>query len=232
MSSASGAAGTSASAGAQGQRPTSQTQQQQNNDPSGSSATSGQNGASGTNPPPDDGGAITNPEAKRYADEAAQYRKQLRDVEAELKKFRDKDLTDSQKLERDYTESQAKNLEYEATIGRLTLELAGLRLAPSLGIADPIAALALVQAEHAHEIKVGADGRPENLDELLKAVLKAHPLLAGQPLSQRQAQSGTNPGRQAGNGGLTLEIIKAMPMRERMARMDEIRAWEKAQQQS
>lgn len=190
--------------------------------------------ASGATPPePGATEAVSNPEAKKYADEAAAERAARRKAEADLKKLQDAQLTAEQKRERDFTEMQAKNLEYEARFQRQTLEIAGLRLAPTLGINDPGAALALVQAEHAHEVKFDADGRPENLDALLKTVLKEHPVLAAQAGTPRPpASSGgaTNPGRQAGNGGLTLEQIKAMSNRERVARIEEITAWEKAQQ--
>jgi len=188
--------------------------------------------------PPEPGSGdqvVSNPEAKRYADEAAAERTARKKLEAELKKFQDAQLTDSEKRERDFTELQTVKLELETRNQQLSLENAGLRLAPSLGIADPAAALALVMAEHRNDLKYGDNGNPENLSDLLKTVLKDHPLLAGKPAaSNTQPNSGgpTNPGRQAGNGGLTLDEIKRMPMRERMARMAEIKAWEDAQTQS
>jgi hypothetical protein len=187
--------------------------------------------------------ANTDPTSQPSADEWQRIRQELDEARRDAAKYRselkareDAQLTAEQKRERDFGELQTKSLELELTLQRLQMENAGLRLAPTLGIADPGAALALVQAEHAHELKFSADGRPENLDTLLKQVLKDHPVLAAQPSrpATPPAASGgpTNPGRQAGNGGLTLEMIKAMPMRERIARMEEIKAWEKAQQQT
>lgn len=155
---------------------------------------------------------------------------------AELKKFQDAQLSDQQKRERDFGELQTKAQGYEARLQQQALQLAGYRQGAALGIGDITAALALVQVEHGAEVKFSADGQPENIEDLLKAVLKAHPVLAAQQPGQRQQQAATsggatNPGRQQ-SGGLTLEQIKAMPMRERVARMAEIIAWEKAQKQS
>lgn len=147
-------------------------------------------------------------------------------------------MSDLQKAQKATQEATTKTQQYEARLQQQALQLAGYQHGAALGIGDVAAALALVQAEHGSAVKYSADGQPENIEDLLKAVLKAHPVLAAQqPLGQQRqpaATSGgaTNPGRQAGNGGLTLEQIKAMPMRERMARMPEIEAWEKAQRQT
>lgn len=175
-------------------------------------------------------------EWKRVRQELEEARRDAGKYRDELKKRDDANLTAQQKLERDYSDMQAKVYEYEARLQQQSLQIAGYRLGSSLGIGDIGAALALVQAEHAHEVKFAADGTPENISDLLKAVLKDHPVLATTPGKSQQtsptASGGpTNPGRQAGNGGLTLEMIRAMPMRERIARMDEIKAWEKAQRQ-
>lgn len=185
-------------------------------------------------------------EWKRAQQELAEARRDAGRYRDELRKRDDASLTEQQKRERDFADLQAKASEYETRIQRLTLENAGFRHGASLGIGDIAAALALVQVEHGHELKYDAAGNPENIQDLLKAVLKNHPSLAasasatgtGNGRGQAQAGSGsnasnaggaTNPGRNAGNGGLTLEVIRAMPMRERMARLAEIEAWEKAQ---
>lgn len=143
-------------------------------------------------------------------------------------------MSDLQKAQKATQDATTKAQQYEARLQQQALQLAGYRHGATLGIGDVAAALALVQAEHGSEVTYSADGQPENIEDLLKAVLKAHPLLAAQQTTPRSpaASSGgaTNPGRQQ-SGGLTLEQIKAMPMRERIARMAEIEAWQKAQQQ-
>lgn len=176
-------------------------------------------------------------EVARMAQELAEARREAAKYRTELKARDDASLTDQQKRERDYADLQTRTLEQELRLQRLSLENAAFRTAGTLGIGDISAALALVQSEHSHEIEYEADGTPKNLPDLLKAVLKDHPILAaaaqaGATVTRSPAAGGaTNPGRQAGNGGLTLEQIKAMTMRERMARMSEIDAWEKAQRQ-
>lgn len=176
-------------------------------------------------------------EWKRHQQELAEARREAAALRTEKRQRDDANLTAQQKLERDYTDLQTWRFEHEAETQRLHLENASLRLAPSLGIADPALALAVIQQEHAAEIKYGADGRPENLSDLFKQVLKEHPALAAQtPSPQRAASSAaassgggaTNPGRQAGSGSLTIEMIRAMSPRERMARIDEVNAWYKA----
>lgn len=180
-------------------------------------------------------------EWKRTQQEIAEARRDAAKYRDELKKRDDAQLTADQKRERDYAATQARALELELRVQQQGLELAGHRLAAGIGIADAGAAIALVLAEHAAEVQYDEKtGVPGNLADLLKAVLKDHPILAAHPApsaqNQRQpaATSGgaTNPGRQAGNGGLSLEVIRNMPMRERMARLEEITAWEKAQRQN
>ena len=223
-------------AGGNGQAPTpAQANNGTTGNPASSSASNGQ--APTTTTQDDTAPALTAAEAKRLQQELAEARREAARSRDELKKRDDATLTAQQKLERDYADTQAAKLELETELQRLHLENAGLRLGASLGITDIPAALALLQFEHATDIQVGSDGKPTNLDTLLKQVLKDHPALAsgggnGATAAQQRPPSGggaSNPGRQAGNGGLTLEIIRAMPIRERMARMAEIKAWEKAQ---
>jgi hypothetical protein len=171
--------------------------------------------------------------ARRELDEARREAAKYRD---EVRKRDDANLSEQQKRERDYTDLQTWKIEHEGDTLRLRLELAGIKLAPSLGINDPAAAMALIQAEHAGELKVNANtGEPENLSDLLKAVIKEHPALAARSAPQQPQPQGAaavggagNPGRQAGNGALTREAIEAMPIRERVVRMAEIDAWRKA----
>jgi hypothetical protein len=177
--------------------------------------------------------------------ESASHRVENTRLAAELKKFTDAQLTEQQKLERNYADEQAAKLELQAVVQRQGLELAGYKLGNSLGIGDIGAALALVQAEHGHELKYDASGQPENISELLKAVVKDHPILAAQSqASQPGAQPGngaparptaggaTNPGRSGTNGGAKVpltheyinELISTNP-HEYVARGPEIRAW-------
>lgn len=237
---------TSAAAGGNGQAPT----QQQPASPAGGNGQAPAPAQANNNAAPSgaqNGQAPTaidqTPSAdewRRIQQELAEARRDAGKYRDELKKRDDAQMTDQQRRDRDFENLQTKNFEYEARFQRQSLEIAGLKLAPKLGIADPSAALALVQAEYAHEVKFNAaTGLPENLEALLKQVLAAHPVLAatspqqsgnsGQRQTPATGGGATNAGRQAapgqGGSGLTAEIIAAMSNRERMARYEEIKAW-------
>jgi hypothetical protein len=118
-----------------------------------------------------------------------------------------------------------------ARIGASELKMA----AQAAGIIDTDIAAALLSTK----VEYGADGEPTNIAELVAGLKKDKPNLfpatngrtqaAGAAAQNTSSGGAANPGRAAGNGGLTLEMIQQMPMRERIARMDEIKAWEKAQ---
>lgn len=187
---------------------------------------------------------VANPEAQKYAQEAAALRQRIKEFERELKKRDDDQLSKKQKREKEAADAQTHTLELEARNQRLSLENTAHRLAATLGIADMGAALALVKAEHEHEIQYDeSTQQPKNLDKLLKLVLSEHPIL-GTPASGQQndqpgqgepprlaASSGgaTNPGAGARANVLTREAIIAMSPAERMARLPEINAWAESQ---
>lgn len=164
--------------------------------------------------------------------ELAESRRESAKYRNELKTFQDAQLTAEQKRERDLADLQTKVRDYEQRQQRLALENAGYKLAASLGVSDMSAALALVQVEHAGKVTYdAATGAPENLQELLLAVLKAHPALAVGSASQAPqapqapqlsperavAQSGgaTNPGASARTSSVfTREMIAKMTAAE------------------
>lgn len=167
---------------------------------------------------------VANPEAQRYAQEAAAHRARVKELEAQLKAHDDATMTASQKLERDYADAQAKTLEYEAELTRLRLETSAYRQSSKLGVGDGNmgAVLAIISSEHGHEVKAGADGTPENLADLVKQVLKDYPALAAQAAGNGQqpqrpgASSGgaTNPGAGARTGTWTKQQIDTMSPEE------------------
>lgn len=175
-------------------------------------------------------------EWKRVRQELDESRRDAAKYRDNAKKLEDAQLTAEQKRERDYSEMQAKNLEMELRLQQQALQISGYRLGAQLGIGDVGAALALVQTEHAHEIKFSAtDGTPENLPELLKAVLKDHPALAatntpGSPQRPPAASGGaTNPaGGGTGTGGrtspatITRASYAAMSPQDRLLRNKEV----------
>lgn len=164
--------------------------------------------------------------------ENAGHRTENARVAGELKKFQDAQLSDAEKAARRLAELEQTNTTQARELTELKLTRAIERASAALNIIDADAAAKLLDWA---EIDFDSSGAPKNLDKLLTALVAAKPWLVGAASAQSQrppaANSGgaTNPGRSAGNGGLTLDIIRAMPMRERMARIDEITAWEKAQ---
>ena len=170
---------------------------------------------------------------KRANEQAAKSRidaKRLAELEKAEADRQAASLSETQKIAKRADEAEAALKAARGRIGAAELKVA----ASALGIIDPDIAAALLGSK----VEYDGDGEPTNVAELVKQLKGDKPhLFAGAPAapttpSRPAANSGgaTNPGRQAGNGGLTIEMIRAMPMRERMARMDEIRAWEKAQQ--
>lgn len=201
--------------GGNGQAPTTP---QANNSSAPSGAQNGQAPTANTDDTP-----LSAAEAKRLQQELAEARRDAGKYRDELKKRDDANLTAEQKREQEHTELQTKVFEYEARLQMQALKLAGYELGQQLGIGDISAALALVQVEHRAEVKYAADGTPENLQDLLKAVLKAHPALAGQaqtaPTRQPASSGGaTNPGAVARPGAtFTREQIARMSPAEYQA---------------
>jgi hypothetical protein len=158
-------------------------------------------------------------EARR---DAAAYRKARQEAE-EAK------LSDLEKAAKRAEAAEASVQALRQRIGATELKIA----AQAAGIIDTDIAAALLSSK----VEYGADGEPTNIAELVAGLKKDKPNLfpamngRNGPAQPQNPSSGgaANPGRAAGNGGLTLEMIQQMPMRERIARMDEIKAWEKAQ---
>lgn len=185
--------------------------------------------------PPTSAGDDLTPEQLRDAlrranEQAAKSRidaKRLADLEKAEADRQAASLSETQKVAKRADDAEAALRAARGRIGAAELKAA----ASTAGIIDPDIAAALLGGK----VEYDADGEPKNVADLVKQLKTDKPHLFTAPgQSQRPpASSGgpANPGRQAGNGGLTLEQIKAMPMRERIARMDEITAWEKAQQQ-
>lgn len=174
----------------------------------------------------------------------AELRKENAAHRTKLKAFEDAQAAaDAAKLS-DLEKASKRAEAAEASIQTLRQRIAASELkvaAQAAGIIDHDVAAALLSGK----VEYDAAGEPTNIGDLVTALKKDKPHLfgnvgangangqrAGQQQQQPSSGGATNAGRAAGNGGLTLEMIRAMPMRERVARMDEIKAWEKAQAQA
>jgi Phage minor structural protein GP20 len=187
VSSARSASGTPAAAGSQPQRGT----------PTEPQSPAGTTGETEQTQPGGDGSAIQNPEAKRYADEAAQWRTTARKAEADLKKFQDAQLTAEEKRERDFEAAQKAATDAQRELQELKLSRAIERQAATLKIISPeIAAKLLDWAD----IDYDDNGAPKNLEKLLSALVTTYPHLAQPDATQASAHTAggaTNPGRSA-----------------------------------
>lgn len=225
-----------ASPAANGQAPT---PAQANN--SGSPQSAAPNGQAPTaidqyNPPSAD-------EWRRVQQELAESRRDAGKYRNDLQKLQDAQLSDAEKQAKRLADLEQLTTAQARELTEVKLTRAIERKAVSLNIVDPDAAARLLDWT---AIDFDDGGSPKNLDKLLAALVQDKPWLVaqanangaqqngqGQPQRQAPAPSGgaTNPGRQAGNGGLTLQLIQAMSPRERVARAQEIDAWDKAQRQ-
>jgi len=135
-------------------------------------------------------------EAKKLRQEHNSLRKRVAEYEQAARDAELAKLSETERIQKQASEHQARALELELRVQQQELKLAGYALAPTLGITDIGLALAAVQSEHAHEIAFDdKTGTPTNLEALLKAVVKDHPGLAAQQSQQQQQQSPMQPGQ-------------------------------------
>lgn len=179
--------------------------------------------SSATQPVPGATEPVSNPEAKKYADEAAQERQARKKLETELKKYQDAQaatelakLGDLEKAQKQLADVAKQAETYRTRIADYEVQLQ----AGKLGIRDPEVAATLIRSQ----LDIGDDGKPTNAEELLKDLLKSKPYLkADEPVQQQQRPSpgATNPGR----GAISGQVTKADVMSGRVDRQRMIQLW-------
>jgi hypothetical protein len=122
--------------------------------------------------------------AQNKEQEAARHGKNLSAAEKELAAYKsaeqakkDAELTESERVKKQHADLQAK---YESETAALITRIVNLQvkeIATKLGIIDPDAAVRLID----EEFEVDDEGNVTNAEELLKALLKNKPYLAGTP---------------------------------------------------
>ncbi|SRR6266567_227006 len=138
--------------------------------------------------------------------EAAHHGRKLTAAEKELAAYKtaeqeakDAQLSEAERAKKQHDDLQAR---YEADTAALISQIVNLRvkeIAAKLGIIDPDAAVRLID----DEFEVDDEGNVTNAEELLKALLKNKPYLAGTPAPtpaspqarQAPATPAMNPGR-------------------------------------
>lgn len=111
--------------------------------------------------------------AKRQAAEA---RKELDEVKAQLKKFEDTDLSEREKASKRIAELESEKAKFENAL-RETRARQSLKSAASK--ANAIDADAVSRLVDIKAVEFGDDGEPKNASELIKSTKEAHPVLFG-----------------------------------------------------
>lgn len=128
---------------------------------------------------------------KKLRAEAAQYRTRLRELEQKVKAHEDEKLSEQEKLQKKLAELEREAAEKARALQERTTEYEVKLKAANLGIIDPEAAWRLLDVA---AIEFYDDGKPKNIELLLKELIKNKPYLAA--LAQYAA---TNPARSSVN---------------------------------
>lgn len=126
---------------------------------------------------------------RKLRTEAAEYRRKLRELEAELRRRQEQELSEVERLRIRVEEAERAKLELERRLQEVALRSAVVERASQFGIIDPDAAYRLLDLAR---VEFDDDGRPTNLDTLLRELVRKRPYLAGQGASGVTA---TNPSR-------------------------------------
>ena len=176
---------------------------------SGTGAGSGddQSGDAGAGSDDNGGTDVKDPEKKRLSDEAAEWRRKLREQETSnqqlaerLRAFEDKDKSELEKAVRDANEFKAKAEKAEAMLGELTIKMAFYDTGAAALFKNAATGLRLIDLDG---ITVGEDGSVDGkaIKAKAEALLKEQPYLAadGDGSGSAGAGSGEASGR-ANNG--------------------------------
>lgn len=144
---------------------------------------------------------------------SAEELKSLREKAAEHDRLKAESLSAEEraKADKDAAESRATQAEERARKTALRAEIASACAAAS--VSDVAAVRAILNEDHASEIKWDDDGEPTNIDELVKKILKDRPYLKGSKFD------GGGDGGSKGGGKQDLsdpEYLATLPMSEYM----------------
>lgn len=124
---------------------------------------------------------------KKLRAEAAQYRTRLRELEQKVKAHEDEKLNETEKLQKKLSELEREAAEKARALQERTTEYEVKLKAANLGIIDPEAAWRLLDTA---AIDFNEEGKPTNIEPLLKELIKNKPYLA-----QSTQYAATNPAR-------------------------------------
>ncbi len=162
---------------------------------------------------------------KKANGEAATYRHKARELDDLQKKLADEKLSTQEKLEKQLAELQSAHEALQREHQESTVNYAVQLRAAALGMAHPDKASRLIDWS---SIEYDDLGRPTNIDDLLRGLLKEMPELAAGNKSSPPPSSGgaTNPSRSSANRQpLSWNSIAQMSRQEYDQRRAEIVEW-------
>lgn len=147
--------------------------------------------------------------------EAAGYRKRLRELEAAVKGYEEAQMSESERLQARLSELERQYTEAQRSLQESTLRYEVMLAAGRLGVVDADAAWRLLDAS---SIEFDDDGRPTNVVDVLRELVRQRPYLAA---GTAVTGAVTNPARPRSTV-LTLDEIRRMTPDEINERWDEV----------
>lgn len=149
--------------------------------------------------------------------EAASHRTKNTELSAKLKEIEDANLSATDKARRDADEAQAQAQQLQTKLQRKAIE-AGVALeAATLKLADPKAAVRLMDVSR---VQFDAEGEPTNLAAVLTDTIRLFPILVSNGQVSNVTTNQNNPARPGMT--LTMDQIKQMTPAEINARWSEV----------
>jgi hypothetical protein len=134
---------------------------------------------------------------KKLRAEAAESRRKLRDLEGKVKADEEAKLTEQERLQKRLAELERKETEYQMALQARTLEYEVKLCAARLGVVDYDAAYRLLDLK---QVEFDDDGKPTNVEKVLKELITKKPYLAG-------STGNISPGNHAKNHGGDADAI-------------------------
>jgi len=114
-------------------------------------------------------------EAKKLRSEAAGLRRRLKELEDAKRAAEDAKLSEAERLQNRLAELEREQAMYQQERQERTVRYEVMLAASRLGIVDPEAAYRLLDVA---DLEFEDDGRPKNVEQALRALIKAKPYLA------------------------------------------------------
>lgn len=108
--------------------------------------------------------------------EAAEYRRKLRELEQTVRQHEEAKLSETERLQKRLAELEREQAQWQRERQERTLRYETMLAASKLGIVDPDVAYRLLDMT---ALEFDEDGRPTNLEQALRELLRTRPYLAG-----------------------------------------------------